>query len=59
MHTETEEEMVVYQSLRDFRIWSRPLQMFIDKVEYEGIKQPRFKKIADSNEAERFITSKF
>ena len=56
MHTETEEEMVVYQSLKDFRIWSRPLQMFIDEVEYEGIKQPRFNKIADSNEAERFIT---
>ena len=54
--TETEEEMVVYQSLSgDFRVWSRPLEMFVSTVEYNDVLQPRFKKIADSSEAEKFL----
>lgn len=27
-HTETEEEMVVYQALKDGRVWIRPLAMW-------------------------------
>ena len=29
-HTETQEEMVVYESMKDGRIWIRPLEMFAD-----------------------------
>lgn len=43
-HTETLEEMVVYQSLYgDFRLWIRPKEMFESTVEYEGNTIPRFK----------------
>lgn len=34
-NTETEEKMVVYQSLKDQRIWIRPYDMFISKVDRE------------------------
>lgn len=32
-NTETEEKMVVYQSLKDRRVWIRPYNMFISKVD--------------------------
>jgi len=57
-HTETGETLVVYQSLYDDnRIWVRPLEMFISNVEYNGIVQPRFKKVAESHEAKQYIQS--
>lgn len=34
-NTETEEKMVVYQSLKDQRVWTRPYDMFISKVDRE------------------------
>lgn len=55
-HTETGEDLVVYQSLYgDFGVWSRPLAMFVSDVEYNGVVQPRFKKVAESHEAEKYI----
>ena len=42
-HSETEEKMVVYRPLYDKQaLWVRPFTMFIDDVEVDGIKQPRF-----------------
>lgn len=36
-HSETEEDMVVYQALYGDRgIWVRPLSMFLEKVEVKG-----------------------
>lgn len=35
INTETEEKMVVYQSLKDKRVWIRPYEMFISKVDRE------------------------
>lgn len=42
-HSETLEELVVYRALYgEGQIWVRPLQMFLEKVEVDGQKIPRF-----------------
>lgn len=48
-HSETEEEVVVYQHLYgDFTWWVRPLDMFLENVEKEDYSGPRFKYIAQN-----------
>ena len=45
-HTETLEELVVYQGLYgSHEIWVRPLAMFWETVEVDGKTIPRFTKI--------------
>jgi hypothetical protein len=42
-HTETGECLVVYKKLGiDDTLWARPLSMFVDNVEREDYKGPRF-----------------
>lgn len=42
-HSETSEELVVYKALYGKgQIWVRPLKMFLEKVEIDGKKIPRF-----------------
>ena len=42
-HSETEELMVVYQTLYGtFDFWVRPLAMFLENVNIEGVQTPRF-----------------
>ncbi len=42
-HTETGETLVVYRALYGDRgLWVRPLAMFIELVEADGVQQPRF-----------------
>lgn len=48
-HTETEEELVVYNALYGERgTWVRPLDMFCESVEVEGELLPRFEFIENS-----------
>lgn len=45
-HSETEEELVVYQALYgEMGIWVRPLSMFLEKVERDGKLLNRFEEI--------------
>jgi hypothetical protein len=50
-HTETKEQLVVYQAHYDSEefgpraIWARPLKMFTDTVEMGGATVPRFEHI--------------
>ncbi len=46
--SETLEEMVVYKACYGIDIWVRPLKMFIENVELNGEKVPRFKFIEDA-----------
>jgi len=48
-HSETEEELVVYRLLYDdHSLWVRPLAMFTEEIEHNGVRQPRFAYISAS-----------
>jgi cyclomaltodextrinase len=49
-HSETLEELVVYKALyqeEGKNLWVRPLKMFMEEVEAEGKKMPRFEFLAE------------
>ena len=48
-HSETEEWMVVYKAMYGEQgMWVRPYEMFVEKVEVEGVMVPRFAKVSDA-----------
>ncbi len=48
-HSETTEEMVVYQAMQsDYGIWARPIHMFEEIVTIDNKSQPRFTFISES-----------
>ncbi|MGW9128076.1 DUF1653 domain-containing protein [Paenibacillus chitinolyticus] len=46
-HTETEDDLVVYQSTKTGMWFARPLEMFTGTVEHQGETVPRFQKIPE------------
>ena len=47
-HSETGEKLVVYQKLYDnYSLWVRPYSMFIEEVEINCKKVPRFEYLGD------------
>lgn len=48
-HSETEEWLVVYRTLYgNYDLWVRPLTMFVEQVEVDGQRVPRFEFVKDS-----------
>jgi hypothetical protein len=48
-HSETEEWMVVYKTLYgDYSTFVRPYDMFVSKIEVEGVMVDRFKRVDDA-----------
>ena len=41
-HTETEERLVIYRDRKKGRLWARPLAMWLEEVEVDGVRVPRF-----------------
>jgi hypothetical protein len=47
-HSETKEEFVVYRALYGDRgLWIRPIAMFTESIDKEGVSVPRFVQIDD------------
>lgn len=52
-HSETLEELVVYKALYDSKdfgknaLWVRPLKMFLEEVEVDGKRMPRFRFVGE------------
>lgn len=51
-HSETLEDLVIYEAQYDnpmSKVWARPIAMFFEEVERNGIRQPRFERVENAN----------
>nr|WP_315234473.1 DUF1653 domain-containing protein [uncultured Albidiferax sp.] len=47
-HSETLEPMTLYRALYgEHGLWVRPAAMFLEEVVVDGLRQPRFRRVAD------------
>lgn len=52
-HSETLEPMTLYRALYGERgLWVRPAAMFLEQVEIDGVRQPRFARQTDGDGAQ-------
>ncbi|MDF2176805.1 DUF1653 domain-containing protein [Aliiglaciecola sp. CAU 1673] len=50
-HSEDESELVVYRPLYgEGGLWVRPLTMFLEQVEVDGVKVPRFRAVPENSQ---------
>lgn len=57
-HTETGEELVVYQALYgEGKIWARPKDMFYEEISKDGYSGPRFIPVSPKEAIESFSSS--
>lgn len=55
-HSETLEDMIIYRALYgNFGLWVRPLTMFLEQVEIDGLKIPRFRFISNQPKVNNLI----
>jgi hypothetical protein len=51
-HSETCEPMTLYLALYGSHgLWVRPAAMFLEEIEFQGVRQPRFAKVAEDSGA--------
>lgn len=58
-HSETLEDLVVYEELVDKTFWVRPVEMFLENVEVEGVEMKRFEYIGPVPEEEKEWKSEY
>lgn len=46
-HSETAEDMVVYEQLHSGKIYIRPMNLFFNEIEYNGELAPRFTLVSE------------
>ena len=47
LHTETQEQLVIYQSEQDDQVYARPVAMFMEWIEHQGQVVSRFPPAGD------------
>ena len=49
LHTETNEVLVIYEDVKHGKIYARPVDMFLEQVEVDGVMKDRFELVNDED----------